>query len=53
MSQILDGILFIIGGYLLFLSVVLLARALRYSVSFFCFFQESANVLCSRWVSLA
>ncbi len=35
MSQISDGILFIIGGYLLFLSVVLFASALRYYVSYF------------------
>jgi hypothetical protein len=49
-SQISDGILFIIGGYLLFLSVVPFASALRYFVSFF--FQESADVLWSHWVGL-
>ena len=50
MSQISDGILFIIWGYLLFLSVVLFASALRYFVSFF---QESADDLWSRWVGPA
>ena len=49
-SQISDGILFIIWGYLLFLSVVLFASMLRYSVSFFS--RESWRVWL-RWVGLA